>query len=258
MNGEKRLRLQRWQIAFLSAMASFCVSFATGAQDPEDFAGYWHGRMTGNAVNVAVHIDRWLENGTLKGVMTVVPFLVAYEEITFNSDATLSIALPSTLGVFESTITISVTSPAQTNVEKTTRSAWTRAGGIQGGAGEFTWDDPSMTKASTDAELTGRYEGILWPGVAANERIQARMEIQVSGNVVTGKIMLPVEEVKVIKGHRFHNRVILEVRGKTMFGLWAGSATPEGIQFHWDMGVGYGQAEFKKTESNSGGSEEVD
>lgn len=206
--------------------------------------------MTGNGVNVAAYFDRWLDNGKLKGVMTVVPFFVEYEGITFNPDGTLSISTPSTLGVIESIVTVLL--PTETDVEKTSRMSWTRAGGVQGGAGEFAWADPALTDAPSDSELTGRYQGILWPGVAENERIEASMEIQVEDNVVTGEIKLPAEQVSITKGYRFNNRIILEVRGNTMIGLWAGTATPEGIKFHWDMGVGYGQAEFQKTDGEPG------
>ena len=73
---------------------------------------------------------------------------------------------------------------------------------------------------------------------------------------MTGKIKLPVEEIEIVKGRRLNNRVILETAGKTLRGIWAGTITPKGLQFHWDMGVGYGQAELTKTDADSEDSKE--
>ena len=67
----------------------------------ENYTGLWHGRSVGSAVNTPTIYDRWLENGILKGTTTVVPFYVAGEELTIDSDGTVKTAYPTLLGYTE-------------------------------------------------------------------------------------------------------------------------------------------------------------
>ena len=216
----------------------------------EDHIGLWHGRALGSAINVEVFYDRWVENGVLKGVTTVVPFYIAYEEFTLNADGSLTATYPTILGYSEAVDTVSL--PNEIRSEKTVRSIWSQANGFRNGETQATWVDPALNKTLSDAELTGRYHGELWHGISASERIEVTMDITIRGNEVRGEMTLPAETLEVIKGRRFNNRILLEVCGETIRGLMVGTASAGSIHFHWDMGVGYGQAEFQKTAGEPG------